>query len=124
MDTVVNWLTKPEVLFFGAILLLVLSVKFAEVWTRPPIALGLGPAVTPSPAEADPAQARPHPDRDGARAAVHPVLALAAPGDRERPPSRGGRAAAGGRGEEPQGPRLARPRLHRADLHGDLHGGA
>jgi hypothetical protein len=45
IDDVVNFLTRPEVLFFGAILGLVLAFKFAEVWTKPPVALGIGLAL-------------------------------------------------------------------------------
>ena len=42
IDDVVNFLTDPRVLFFVTILALVLAFKFAEVWTKPPIALGIG----------------------------------------------------------------------------------
>jgi hypothetical protein len=38
---VVNFLSRPEVLFFVSIVVLALSIKFAEVWTRPPVALGI-----------------------------------------------------------------------------------
>ena len=42
IDHIFNWLTKPEILFPLSAVLLILSLKFAEVWTRPPIALGIG----------------------------------------------------------------------------------
>ena len=42
IDQILNYLTKPEILFPLAAVLLILSLKFAHVWTRPPIALGIG----------------------------------------------------------------------------------
>ncbi len=41
-DDLINWLTDPRVLFFVSIVLFLASVQFAKVWTRPPIALGIG----------------------------------------------------------------------------------
>src|SRR5262245_33313889 len=38
---VVNFLSRPEWLFFLSILLLAASLKFAEVWTQPKVALPL-----------------------------------------------------------------------------------
>jgi hypothetical protein len=45
IDDAVNFLTDPRVLFFASILALILSFKFAELWTKPPIALGIGVAL-------------------------------------------------------------------------------
>jgi hypothetical protein len=42
IDDVVNFLTDPRILFFVAILALVLAFKFAEIWTKPLVALGIG----------------------------------------------------------------------------------
>lgn len=41
-DAAVNFLTAPQYLFPLSVLLLVATLKFAHVWTRPPIALALG----------------------------------------------------------------------------------
>jgi hypothetical protein len=38
---VVNFLSRPEVLFFVSIAGLLASLKFAHVWTKPPIALAI-----------------------------------------------------------------------------------
>src|SRR5262245_61180047 len=37
-DGLINWVTNPAVLFFVAIILFLLSIQFAEVWTRPKVA--------------------------------------------------------------------------------------
>jgi hypothetical protein len=42
LDSLFNLLTKPEILFPGAFVLLWLSLRYARVWTEPPIALGIG----------------------------------------------------------------------------------
>ena len=42
---VVNFLSKPEVLFFVAIAGLVASIRFAEVWTRPKVALAIAAGI-------------------------------------------------------------------------------
>ncbi len=42
VDTVVNFLTRPEMLFLLAVAGLVAAFRFAEVWTRPKVALGIG----------------------------------------------------------------------------------
>ena len=42
IDHVLNYLSKPELLFPLATVVLILSLKFAHVWTRPPIALAIG----------------------------------------------------------------------------------
>ncbi len=42
IDSIFNVLTKPEILFPLATVLLILSLRFAHVWTKPPIALAIG----------------------------------------------------------------------------------
>ena len=42
IDRILNVLTRPEILFAISIVLLILSLKFAHIWTRPPIALAIG----------------------------------------------------------------------------------
>ncbi len=42
IDGIFNFLTRPEIVFPGAFVLLYLSLRYARVWTRPPIALGIG----------------------------------------------------------------------------------
>ncbi len=42
IDNLVNFLTDPRVLFFVAIALFLASIQFASVWTRPPVAAGIG----------------------------------------------------------------------------------
>jgi len=41
-DNLINVLTDPRVLFFVSIVLFLASIQFASVWTRPPIAMGIG----------------------------------------------------------------------------------
>ena len=45
-DRILNVLTRPEILSGISIVLLVLSLKFAHVWTKPPIALAIGGILT------------------------------------------------------------------------------
>ena len=42
IDRILNFLTRPELLFPGAGVLLWLSLKYAHVWTRPKIAGAIG----------------------------------------------------------------------------------
>lgn len=42
IDNIVNFLTDPRVLFFVSIALFLASIQFASIWTRPPVALGIG----------------------------------------------------------------------------------
>ena len=41
IDAAVNWLTKPEILLPFTVILLIASMKWARVWTRPPVALAI-----------------------------------------------------------------------------------
>jgi hypothetical protein len=42
LDAAVNWLTKPEILLPATLALLVASLLWYRVWTRPPVALAIG----------------------------------------------------------------------------------
>jgi hypothetical protein len=42
IDGTVNWLTKPEILFPLSVVLLIVSLKFARVWTKPRNAILIG----------------------------------------------------------------------------------
>ena len=41
IDNVINFLTDPKILFFVSIILLLASIQFAKVWTKPKVALGI-----------------------------------------------------------------------------------
>src|SRR5262245_8993296 len=40
-DSLINFITTPQYFFFIAIALFLASIQFAEVWTRPKVALGI-----------------------------------------------------------------------------------
>ncbi len=44
-DQAINFLTRPEILFGVSVVLFLASIQFAEVWTRPKVALGIAAAL-------------------------------------------------------------------------------
>ncbi len=46
IDAAFNYLTNPAILFPISVVLLILSMKYAHVWTRPKVALGIGGFMT------------------------------------------------------------------------------
>jgi hypothetical protein len=45
IDAAINFLTRPEILFPVTVALLVVTLKWAHVWTKPPIALAIAAAI-------------------------------------------------------------------------------
>jgi hypothetical protein len=41
IDAAVNWLTKPEILITGMVVVLLASMKWARIWTRTPVVLAI-----------------------------------------------------------------------------------